>query len=229
MLRGLLGLTWLEIKIFVREPMGVIGTVGVPVLLFVVLGLMLGPRVHRASSDVPSFVSVDLPIFASLLIAANAVLSLIAIMAIYREGGILKRLRATPLRPHTILTAHVIVKLLFTAVTLAAMVLVGPRYYPVGADVPPRVVHGRAPCQRGEHPVARFSHRQHRPHRAVRAADLHRDYLPHAWSFRVVLPRRVVAAAAAGDCTRAALHLRSLATQRHLAGQRDGPITSATS
>ncbi len=84
----------------------------------------------------PSFVSVDLPIFASLLIAANAVLSLIAIMAIYREGGILKRLRATPLRPHTILTAHVIVKLLFTAVTLAAMVLVGRRYYPVGADVP---------------------------------------------------------------------------------------------
>ena len=98
MLRGLLGLTWLEIKIFVREPMGVIGTVGVPVLLFVVLGRMLGPRVRSGSSDVPSFFSVDLPIFASLLIAANAVLSLIAIMAIYREGGILKRLRATPLR-----------------------------------------------------------------------------------------------------------------------------------
>ena len=63
-------------------------------------------------------------------------LSLVAIIAIYREGGILKRLRATPLRPHTILTAHVLVKLLFTAVTLAAMVLVGRRYYPVGTDVP---------------------------------------------------------------------------------------------
>ena len=35
MLRGLLGLTWLEIKIFVREPLGVIGTVGIPVLVFV--------------------------------------------------------------------------------------------------------------------------------------------------------------------------------------------------
>jgi ABC-2 type transport system permease protein len=135
-LRGLAGLTWLEIKIFVREPMGVIGTVGVPVLLFVVLGRMLGPRARSGSSDVPRFISVDLPIFASLLIAASAVLSLIAIMAIYREGGILKRLRATPLRPHTILTAHVLVKLLFTAVTLAAMVLAGRRYYPVGADVP---------------------------------------------------------------------------------------------
>jgi ABC-2 type transport system permease protein len=136
MLRGLLGLTWLEIKIFVREPMGVFGTVGIPVLLFVVLGRVLGPRARSASPDVPRFISVDLPIFASLLIAASAVLSLIAIMAIYREGGILKRLRATPLRPHTILTAHVLVKLLFTAVTLAAMVIVGRRFYPVNASVP---------------------------------------------------------------------------------------------
>jgi ABC-2 type transport system permease protein len=136
MLRGLLGLTWLEIKIFVREPMGVIGTVGLPVLLFVVVSRMLGRRAGAPSPGVPSYVSIDLPIFASLLIAASAVLSLIAIMAIYREGGILKRLRATPLRPQTILTAHVLVKLLFTALTLAAMVLVGRRYYPVGPDVP---------------------------------------------------------------------------------------------
>ena len=136
MLRGLWRLTWLELKIFVREPMGVIGTVGIPVLLFVVISRLLGPQVREASPDVPRFVSVDLPIFTSLLIAASAVQSLAAIMAIYREGGILKRLRATPLRPSTILTAHVLVKLLLTAVTLGFMVLVGRRYYPVGAAVP---------------------------------------------------------------------------------------------
>jgi ABC-2 type transport system permease protein len=135
MLRGLWRLTWLEIKIFVREPLGLIGA-GLPVLIFVVLGRVLGPRVGRASPDLPRFVSVDLPVFAALLIAASAVLSLVAIMAIYREGGILKRLRATPVRPHTILIAHVMVKLLFTAVTLALMVLAGRRYYPVDASVP---------------------------------------------------------------------------------------------
>ena len=63
-------------------------------------------------------------------------LSLVTIISIYREGGILKRLRATPLRPQTILTAHVIVKLLLTAATLALMVLAGKRYYPVGVHVP---------------------------------------------------------------------------------------------
>jgi len=136
MLRGLWRLTWLEIKIFVREPLGLIGTVGVPVLVFVVLARILGSRVQRAPSDVPRFVSADLPILASVLIAASAVLSLVTIIAIYREGGILKRLRATPLRPHTILTAHVLVKLLFTAVTLALLVLAGRQYYAVEGDVP---------------------------------------------------------------------------------------------
>ena len=136
MLRGLWRLTWIEIKVFVREPLGVVGSVGIPVVLFVVLGRMLAPVARRSPADVPRFAGVDLPIFASLMIAASAVLSLVAIIAIYREGGILKRLRATPLRAHTILTAHVLAKLLFTAVTLALMILAGRRYYPVGASVP---------------------------------------------------------------------------------------------
>src|SRR5262245_56198842 len=136
MLRGLWRLTWLEIKIFIREPLGVFGTVGVPVLLFVVFARFVGPRARTAPADVPRFIAGDLPIFASMLIAASAVLSMTAIVAIYREGGILKRLRATPLRPLTILTAHVLVKLLSTAVTLVLMVVAGRRYYPVDAAVP---------------------------------------------------------------------------------------------
>jgi ABC-2 type transport system permease protein len=132
MLRGLWRLTWLEIKIFLREPLGVIGTVGVPVLIYVVFGRVFGSR--GRSPEVPRFVSAELPIFAALLIAVSAVLSLVAIIAIYREAGILKRLRATPLRPNTILSAHVVVKLLFTAATFAVMFVAGRRYGPVGTD-----------------------------------------------------------------------------------------------
>ena len=74
--------------------------------------------------------------FSAVLITFSAVLSLVTIISIYREGGILKRLRATPLRPQTILSAHVLVKLILTAATLALMVLAGKRYYPVGVHVP---------------------------------------------------------------------------------------------
>ncbi len=74
--------------------------------------------------------------FVAVLIAVSAVLSLITIISIYREGGILKRLRATPLRPQTILSAHVIVKLILTAVTLALMALLGRRYDLVNGHTP---------------------------------------------------------------------------------------------
>jgi ABC-2 type transport system permease protein len=135
MLRGLWQLTWLEIKIFVREPLGVIGTIGVPVALFVVLGRVLG-RSAAPSAAAAGFVGSGLPVLASVLIAISAVLSLVTIISIYREGGILKRLRATPLRPQAILAAHVLAKLLITAVTLVLMLVAGKRFYPVGIDVP---------------------------------------------------------------------------------------------
>ena len=136
MLRGLWKLTWIEIKIFLREPLGAFGTIGIPVLVFLVLGRVAGGSLAPSSRGASSFIGVGLPVFASVLISVNAVLSLVTIISIYREGGILKRLRATPLRPQTILTAHVIVKLLLTAATLALMVLAGKRYYPVGVHAP---------------------------------------------------------------------------------------------
>jgi ABC-2 type transport system permease protein len=134
-LRGLWTLTWLEIKIFLREPLGAFGTIGVPVLLFLLVGRVFGGA-SAASREVPGFVRVGLPVLVATLMIISAVLSLVTIISIYREGGILKRLRATPLRPQTILSAHVIVKLLLTAVTLILLVIAGKRYYPAGMDAP---------------------------------------------------------------------------------------------
>ena len=136
MLRGLWTLAWIETKIFVREPLGLIGSVVFPVVLFIVLGRVLSDDGATATARVPELVGVDVPLFASVFIVLSAVVSIVTIISIYREGGILKRLRATPLRPQTILSAHVIVKLLLTALTLGLMVLAGRRFYPVAVDPP---------------------------------------------------------------------------------------------
>jgi ABC-2 type transport system permease protein len=137
MWRGLLKLTWLEIKIFLREPLGAIGTILMPVIAFIVAGrLAAGTRRAMPSPGDLGLLDVGLPVFAAILIAISAVLSLITIIAIYREGGILKRLRATPLRPQTILSAHVLVKLLLSATSLILLALAGKRYYPVNLQVP---------------------------------------------------------------------------------------------
>lgn len=135
-MRSLRKLVWLEVKIFAREPLGLIGSLVIPVVVFVLFGRLFGRDLAASSTGAATFVSASFPVFISMLISLNAVLSLVTIMAIYREGGILKRLRSTPLGPATILGAHVIVKLLFTATTLALMMLVGRRYYPVDIDPP---------------------------------------------------------------------------------------------
>jgi ABC-2 type transport system permease protein len=134
MLRGLWQLTWLELKIFLREPLGAIGTIVLPVLVFVIFGRAAGPRLDSRTTE--GMLHVAVPVLAAVLISISAVLSLVTIIAVYREGGILKRLRATPLRPRTILSAHVAVKLLLTAMTLVALMLAGRRLAPMPPDVP---------------------------------------------------------------------------------------------
>lgn len=133
MLKGLLKLSWIETKIFLREPLGVIGTLGLPLVVFILFGRAVvagsdGADRAAAAADAP----FNVAILVALLIAFGAVQSLTAIIAIYREGGILKRLRATPLSPVAILGAHVMVKLALTAATLTLLVLAGRRIFPGG-------------------------------------------------------------------------------------------------
>ncbi len=133
MLKGFWKLTWVETKVFMREPLGVAGSLGMPVIIFIVLGRSLGSgRLDATSADQAPF---NVPILAALIIAVGSVLSLVAIISIYREGGILKRLRATPLSPMTILGAHVFVKLVFTVIGLGLLVVAGRQFFPGAMDV----------------------------------------------------------------------------------------------
>ena len=133
MLKGFWKLTWVETKVFAREPMGLIGTLIIPVVLYLVLGRTFGlGKSTAAPAEPPPF---NLAILAALFIAVGAVLSLVAIISIYREGGILKRLRATPLSPVTILGSHVFVKLVFTVLSLGLLLLAGRRTFPGAMQV----------------------------------------------------------------------------------------------
>ena len=127
-LRGFWKLTWLETKIFVREPMGFVGALVMPLVVFIVLGRAFGAAKPLATEQ------LDLPfnpaILAAVLIAISAVQSLVAIISIYREGGILKRLRSTPLSPVTIMGSQVAVKLVFTVISLSLLMLAGRRLFP---------------------------------------------------------------------------------------------------
>src|SRR4051794_30816389 len=128
MLKGLFKLSWIETKVFMREPLGFFGSLAMPVVIFLFFGRALrgAPNPGAALARLP----FNPTVLSTVLIALTSVQSLIAIMAIYREGGILKRLRATPLSPVTILGAHVLVKLVFTFASLTLLFLAGRRVLP---------------------------------------------------------------------------------------------------
>lgn len=123
-------MTWVELKIFMREPMGSVSTLILPAVLFIVIGKLL-QNTSSESFDAQAWIGTSLPVLLTIMIALNGVISLTTIMSIYREGGILKRLKATPLRPHTILGAHVIVKLVLTAINIATLLIVGKTFFSV--------------------------------------------------------------------------------------------------
>lgn len=136
-MRGLFQLTWVEIKIFMREPLGAIGTIVIPVIAFIFLGKATAGQSAAPTESFSGLLAPGgIPTLLALTVTVSAVLSLANIISIYREGGILKRMRATPLRPWTILTAHVLVKLLLTALTMILMLMAGKRYFAIGSQVP---------------------------------------------------------------------------------------------
>lgn len=135
MMTGFWKLTWVETKVYMREPLGVISALGVPVLVFLIFGRRFPDARSAQAMDATNAPTLNVPILAALFIAIGAALSLVAIITIYREGGILKRLRATPLSPLTILGAHVFVKLIFTVLGLALLVLAGRQFFPGAIDV----------------------------------------------------------------------------------------------
>src|SRR5215467_9540500 len=71
MLRGLWKLTWIETKVFLREPLGAIGTIVVPVLIFIVLGRITGNKIPTEAISSSHFLNVGIPVLASLLITLS--------------------------------------------------------------------------------------------------------------------------------------------------------------
>jgi ABC-2 type transport system permease protein len=114
--------------------MGVVGTLFVPVIMYLVLGRVFGMG-RTPSTTAPAALPFNVAILSALFIAISAAISLVAIISIYREGGILKRLRATPLSPITILGSHVFLKLVFTAIGLGLLVLAGRQSFPGAMQV----------------------------------------------------------------------------------------------
>ena len=127
-MRGFLQLTWVEIKLFLREPMATFFTLIFPLMLLFVFGSIFG---NKPQAFIGGFGSVDVsvPAYASMIIATSGLLSLTITLASYREKGILRRLSVAPLRPEAILISQVTVFLLMTILGLLFLFIAAKVFY----------------------------------------------------------------------------------------------------
>ncbi|MGB9753486.1 ABC transporter permease [Roseiflexus castenholzii] len=132
-MRGFWKLTWIEIKLFLREPMAAFFTLAFPLVMLFVFGSIYGNEPTPFFGGYGS-VDVSAPAYTAMIIATSGLLSLTITMASYRDYGILRRLKATPLRPPAILGAQVIVNFLMTALGTALLVMAGKIVYGLRFD-----------------------------------------------------------------------------------------------
>ncbi|CAN5685013.1 ABC transporter permease [soil metagenome] len=115
-------MTWVELKLFLREPAAVFFTLAFPVMVLLLFSSLFGNEPVQGFPDLKS-VDVMAPAYTGMVIGTTALLGLPIILAGYRQQGILRRLRATPLHPAMILAAQVLVNLLMTIVGISILIV----------------------------------------------------------------------------------------------------------
>lgn len=108
-MRALRKLTWVEMKLFAREPVTVVFVLVLPLIVLYVLNGVFGNEADPGFYEGLGPIDYYLPAYVALTVATVGVLSLPAHLAAYREQGVLRRFRASALPPATIIAAHVVI------------------------------------------------------------------------------------------------------------------------
>ncbi len=120
-------LTWIELKLFAREPFAVIFTFAFPLIVLVVLTGSFQPDDVAFGGARPS--DYYLASYVGVVIAAVGLIAVPVHVATYWERGILRRFRASSISPWMTVGAQIVVGLLMAVVGGVALMSVGRLVY----------------------------------------------------------------------------------------------------
>ena len=129
-MKSLLKMTWMEAKLFLREPANAFFTLVFPLVYLFLFGVISG------NEPTPQFggqrtIDASIPGLTAAIICITGLMSTTMAISTYREKGVLRRLRTTPIRPLFVLLAQVIVVFVMTALGMLLLVIVGKLVYDV--------------------------------------------------------------------------------------------------
>jgi ABC-2 type transport system permease protein len=127
-MRGFWKLTWIEAKLFFRMPIMAFFTLAFPLMILFIFGSIYGNNPLPLYGGYGS-VDVSIPAYTAMIIGTSALLSLTITLANYRERGILRRYRATPVSPAAVLGAQLVVLYVMTLAGMGLLVVAGKIVY----------------------------------------------------------------------------------------------------
>jgi ABC-2 type transport system permease protein len=122
-MKSLLKMTWMEAKLFLREPVSAFFTLVFPLIMLFIFGTIYSNVPAGPGSGGPEAIGSLIPAFTAMVIGITGLMAVTITMATYRENGILRRLRTTPVSPLVVMAAQVVV--VFTMTALGAFSMLG--------------------------------------------------------------------------------------------------------
>jgi ABC-2 type transport system permease protein len=121
MSRALLTLTKMELRLFFRNPMAAFFTLVFPLLMLFIFGSVFGNR--PITGQPGGMLDLSLPGYIGMILGTTGLMAVPGWVATYREQGVFRRFRVTPVQPATLLLAQGIVGLITSLMGIGLLVI----------------------------------------------------------------------------------------------------------
>jgi ABC-2 type transport system permease protein len=128
--KSLSKMTWMEAKLFLRDPASAFFALVFPLIYLFMYGLISG-NTPTPMSGSRGMIDLAIPTLTAVIISMTGLMSITITLATYREKGILRRLGTTPVHPLVVLVAQLIVIFVMTCVGMLLLIAAGELVYHV--------------------------------------------------------------------------------------------------
>ena len=116
---------WTELKLNLRDPLMVFWSMAFPCLWLLIMAVIIGVPIPGFAYEGLNFASFVFPAGVSLVLLNSSFIGVPQTLTTYRERGVLKRLRATPVKISTIALGFSLSQLGFVVLGIVLLFVVG--------------------------------------------------------------------------------------------------------